>query len=179
MRQGAMAFPEGTESNQDRGSSSFYGLVFDAEQDPWSRWVLQRFTMGAGGTPPAALGDALTPLSAVCRQLYRETAVLPFSLNSWSFQDARVMERYLMRERRLTRLQRRGIAVLVVSDDLPSRAMEAFLGGLQVVIWKDGNTFRRWDMRSATELRRLLLESTAASQKGVWSSASGFWHLYE
>lgn len=149
----------------------FYGIILDVDQDPWMACRAKASRARA----PTALPDAFTPLTAVCRQLYRETASLPFALNAWSFESARIMERYLLREKRLTLLQRRAVAVLIVSDDLPSRAMERYLGGLRAVVWKDGKTFQRWELASAAELQRLV-ESTkqrASSRRGASL------HLYE
>ena len=87
------------------------------------------------------------------------------------------MERYLVRERRLTLLQRRAMAVLFVSmsDDLPSRAMEKYLGGLRAVVWQDGKTLQRWELASAAELQRLV-ENT---KQCPTSLRQGAWHLYE
>lgn len=89
------------------------------------------------------------------------------------------MERYLVREKRLTLYQRRAIAVLVVSvtDDLPSRAMEKYLGGLRAVVWRDGKTVQRWELASAAELQRLVAgtqQKTSSLQK-----SRGALRLYE
>ncbi|CAK7229101.1 hypothetical protein SCUCBS95973_007106 [Sporothrix curviconia] len=154
----------------------FYAVALDVDQDAWSKKACRSYTK-TGRKSSTPLPDALTPLAAVCRQLYRETAALPFALNAWSFESARVMERYLVREKRLTLLQRRAMAVLIVSDDLPSRAMEKYLGGLRVVVWKDGKTFQRWELASAAELQRLV-ESTK-QRAATSSSRRGAWHLYE
>lgn len=76
----------------------------------------------------------MTLLSPVCRQLYRETSLLPFQLNAWFFESTCVMERYVFRERRLPLAQRRAIHTLYVNSRL-TKAMEKFFGGLKVVMW--------------------------------------------
>ncbi|CAK7268843.1 hypothetical protein SEPCBS119000_003266 [Sporothrix epigloea] len=155
----------------------FYAVALDADKDAWSKKTCRSFSKQSSKTP-VPLPDALTPLGAVCRQLYAETAALPFSLNAWSFENSGIMERYLLREKRLTLFQRRAMAVLIVSvfDDLPSRAMENYLGGLRAIIWKDGKTFQRWDLASAAEWQRLV-EST--KHRATASSSRGAWHMYE
>ncbi|KAL1898494.1 hypothetical protein Sste5346_003398 [Sporothrix stenoceras] len=141
----------------------FYAVALGVDQDAWKQ--PSKTTSNKTKTRAVPLPDALTPLAAVCRQLYSDTAALPFALNAWSFESARLMERYLVREKRLTLYQRRAIAVLVVSvsDDLPSRAMEKYLGGLRAVVWRDGKTVQRWELASATELQRLVATTQKAS----------------
>ncbi|CAK7222853.1 hypothetical protein SBRCBS47491_005005 [Sporothrix bragantina] len=165
-----------TSDDTSDASGEFYAVALDVDQDAWSKKACRSYKK-ASSRKSTPLPDALTPLAAVCRQLYCETAALPFALNAWSFESARVMERYLLREKRLTLLQRRAMAVLIVSDDLPSRAMEKYLGGLRAVVWKDGKTFQRWELASAAEMQRLV-EST--KQRATTSSSRrGAWHLYE
>jgi hypothetical protein len=85
---------------------------------------------GGGG------GSGVTLLAPVSRQLYRETALLPFELNAWCFESAAVLERYVLRERRLAPEQRRALRTLYVDA--------GFAGGnlahkcfreLEVLIW--------------------------------------------
>ncbi|CAK7200468.1 hypothetical protein SEUCBS139899_003163 [Sporothrix eucalyptigena] len=165
--------PTDSSTDAPETSGEFYAVALDVDQDAWSKKACKSFSKNK----VTSLPDALTPLAGVCRQLYRETAALPFALNAWSFESARVMERYLLREKRLTLLQRRAIAVLIVSDDLPSRSMEKYLGGLRAVVWKDGKTFQRWELASAAELQRLV---ECTKQRATTSSSRrGAWHLYE
>ncbi|ERT02452.1 uncharacterized protein SPSK_05566 [Sporothrix schenckii 1099-18] len=162
--------------------SGFYAVALGVDQDAWRATTTTTTTTAdtkkaTSRARVTALPDALTPLAAVCRQLYRDTASLPFALNAWSFESARLMERFLVREKRLALYQRRAIAVLVVSvsDDLPSRAMEKYLGGLRAVVWRDGKTMQRWELASAAELQRLV----AGTQRAALSRSRGQLHLYE
>lgn len=84
----------------------------------------------------------MTLLSPVCRQLYLETALLPYKLNAWSFENRSVMERYVVREKRLPLPQRRAINTLYVSGPM-SKSLEKFFGGLKVIVWKEGTKLRR------------------------------------
>lgn len=169
-----------TSGTEDTPGGEFYAVALGVDQDAWAAHKKNTKRSGSSSSCSSSstpLPDAFTPLAAVCRQLYRDTAALPFCLNAWSFENARIMERYLLREKRLTLLQRRAVSVLVVSDDLPTRAMEKYLGGLRAVVWKDGKTFQRWELTSAAELQRLV---EGAKQRASTSSRSrGAWHLYE
>ena len=77
-------------------------------------------------------------MAPVCRQLYRETALLPYSLNVWSFENYYVMKRYILKEKRLPLLQRRAIRTLLVGSELScrglSKTMVKYLGGLEVLL---------------------------------------------
>ncbi|KAH8882949.1 hypothetical protein GQ53DRAFT_883776 [Thozetella sp. PMI_491] len=97
------------------------------------------FTPKRDGQPGAGAGRirGLTLLSGVCRQLYHETVLLPYQLNAWSFENNYVMERFVLKERRLSRFQRRAIHTLYVKDGL-NPAMEKFFGGLKVLLLGDG-----------------------------------------
>lgn len=88
---------------------------------------------------------SITLLSGVCRQLYHETSLLPQQMNTWSFQNLHVMERYILRENRMPLLQRRAIHTLYCKERLP-KALEKKFGGLKAIIWKDGNKLRRQDL---------------------------------
>lgn len=76
----------------------------------------------------------MTLLAPVCRQLYQETSVLPFQLNAWCFESVKVMERYVLRERRLTREQRRAVRTLYVNAMFTKEIHKCF-GELEVLIW--------------------------------------------
>lgn len=175
-----------TDACNDTEHGGFYAVALGVDQDAWRATGASKTTTTTTTTTMTtkkksprvlALPDALTPLATVCRQLYRDTAALPFALNAWSFESARLMERYLVREKRLTLLQRRAMAVLVVSvsDDLPSRSMEKYLGGLRAVVWRDGKTVQRWELASAAELQRLV----AGTQRASLAARRGALHLYE
>ena len=139
--------------------TGFYALALPADADPWGRAFKKTMrkiptdeTSKTGASPTGNMSTASagysTALLRVCRQIHAEAALLPFSLNAWSFESTRVMERYLVRDRRLALAQRRAMRVLVVADDLPSRSMERCLGGLRVVVWRDASTktFERWEL---------------------------------
>jgi hypothetical protein len=81
----------------------------------------------------------MTLLSPVCRQLYHETALLPFRLNAWSFESAHVMDRYVMKEKKLPRPHRRAIRLLYSPVVLPA-AVENYFGGLQMIVLGSGVT---------------------------------------
>ena len=79
----------------------------------------------------------MTLLSPACRQLYHETALLPYTLNAWSFESRHVMERYVMKEKRLPLPQRRAIHTLYSQHVLPW-AVEKYFGGLEVIVLENG-----------------------------------------
>lgn len=107
----------------------FFSRVLDANENPWR-------------SPAVDFGHSprrITIISGVCRQLYAETAVLPFRLNAWSFESTRLMERYIQREKRLTAQQRCAVQTLVVRDGL-SKAMENRFAGLTTLVRRNGKT---------------------------------------
>ncbi|EPE02429.1 hypothetical protein F503_00697 [Ophiostoma piceae UAMH 11346] len=141
--------------------SGFYAIALPADADPWGRAcknMMRKIQTGMtsktaastpGKTSTASVSAGYsTALVQVCRQIHTEAALLPFSLNAWSFESTHIMERYLVRDRRLALAQRRAMRVLVVADDLPSRSIERYLGGLRVVVWRDASTktFERWEL---------------------------------
>ncbi len=103
--------------------------ILDREQNP--------FALKRGGPQGDHPRRGLTLLSGVCRQLYHDTALLPYQLNAWSFENNHVMERFVLKERRLSRFQRRAIHTLYVKEGL-NPVMEKFFGGLKVLLLGDG-----------------------------------------
>lgn len=99
----------------------FYCRRFDASQNP------------RGATDGAGRGG-MTLLAPVCRQLYRETALLPFQLNAWCFASVPVMERYVLTERRLPREQRRAVRTLYLNGGSTKDVHKCF-GELEVLVW--------------------------------------------
>jgi hypothetical protein len=79
----------------------------------------------------------MTLLSAVSRQLYNETVLLPYALNVWSFESNHVMERLLLKEKRLPRPHRRAITILYTPSVL-TVAMEKAFGNLEVLLLQGG-----------------------------------------
>ncbi|KAH7078291.1 hypothetical protein FB567DRAFT_631649 [Paraphoma chrysanthemicola] len=73
----------------------------------------------------------LTLFNGVCRQLYLETASLPFQLNTIAFDSYNVMMNFLVIDRRLSRPQREAIHTLVLPDHLPASNILEFLPNLQ------------------------------------------------
>ncbi|KUI55066.1 hypothetical protein VP1G_02402 [Cytospora mali] len=132
--------------------------VLHKKQDPWALEPKQLRKSAA--LPPASLGTRITLLSGVCRQLYHETSLLPQQMNTWSFENLHVMERYILKENRMPLMQRRAAQTLYCKEKLP-KALEKKFGGLKAIIWKDGKKLRRQDLllypeiawKDRTELR--------------------------
>jgi hypothetical protein len=74
-----------------------------------------------------------TPLNNVCRQLYNETATLPYILNTLAFATNNVMFNFLFVERRLSREQRDAIKSFIVRDALPMPNLLIFMRNLEKV----------------------------------------------
>lgn len=103
------------------------------------------FLLGSG----KSIGTGgFTLLSGVCRQLYQETATLPFQLNTLAFESPLVMERYLMKERRLSLPLRRAIKTLFVRVDRPPKTIEKYLGSLNTVRVDVGKCIIEYDLRN-------------------------------
>jgi len=66
--------------------------------------------------PPRLIARSYTTLNDVCRQLYEETAMLPYQLNPLAFSSSSVMFNFLYQEQRLTRQQRNAITQLIIPD---------------------------------------------------------------
>ncbi len=109
----------------------FWCRILDKDQNPWRE---------PKAAPPPRRGLKL--LSPVCRQLYHETALLPFRLNAWSFESLHVMDRFVMKEKRLSLPHRRAIRMLYAQTVLPT-AVEKYFGGLEVVVLETGLTMVR------------------------------------
>ncbi|KAL2258672.1 hypothetical protein VTK26DRAFT_7947 [Humicola hyalothermophila] len=125
-------------STRGRG---FYCRILPRHQNPWRpqrRGDKNNHTTAPPPSPPRGM----TLLSPVCRQLYHETVLLPYALNAWSFESRRVMERYVVKEKRLPLPQRRAIRVLY-AQGFPPRELVAYLGGLQLVVLESGRVLTR------------------------------------
>lgn len=101
----------------------WYCRLLHKEQNPWDLWPLEH------PQPPRGM----TLLSPVCRQLHHETALLPFSLNAWSFESQQVMDRFVVKEKRLPMPHRRAIRLLY-SQAVLTTAVEKYFGGLEVIL---------------------------------------------
>jgi hypothetical protein len=80
----------------------------------------------------------VTLLGGVCRQLYLETAVLPFKLNVIAFSSHNVMTNFLLFEQRLSRQQRYAITALLLCDNLPGANILTYLPNVQEVMLSTG-----------------------------------------
>ncbi|AEO67267.1 317dfd0c-4ecc-4b9c-9101-940c9446d809 [Thermothielavioides terrestris] len=120
----------------------FWCRILEKDQNPW------RQTNNKPLHPPPRHG--MTLLSPVCRQLYHETVLLPYRLNAWSFESFHVMDRYVMKEKRLPLAHRRAIRLLYTQTVLPV-AVEKYLGGLEVVVLETGLTMVKRTVEAGPE----------------------------
>lgn len=75
----------------------FSCLTFEGHVDPFFEKSYRNYTKG------------FTLLNGVCRQLYKETALLPYQLNAWASMNNYVFWRYTVKKKRLLTLQRKAI----------------------------------------------------------------------
>ncbi|KAL2129644.1 hypothetical protein VTI74DRAFT_7501 [Chaetomium olivicolor] len=118
----------------------FWCRILDRDQNPWRE--------SKASDCPSPRG--MTLLSPVCRQLYHETVLLPFRLNAWSFESLAVMDRYVIKEKRLPLPHRRAIRLLYSPTVLPA-PVEKFFGGLEVVVLETGLTMVKRAVESDSE----------------------------
>jgi hypothetical protein len=81
-----------------------------------------------------------TMLSGVCRQLYLETAVLPFELNTVTFGSYNVMMNFILMEQRLSRQQRHAITKLMLCGNVPGANILTYLPNLKEVTLAPGQS---------------------------------------
>lgn len=110
-------------------AGGFYCRRFDIGQNPW---------VDTRNSVTKVEERGMTLLAPVCRQLYRETSLLPFQLNAWCFESVPVMERYIVRERRLPREQRRALRTLYINTS-STKAIHKCFSKLEVLVW-----YNRW-----------------------------------
>jgi hypothetical protein len=84
--------------------------------------------------PYVRISTKFTLLNNVCRQLYLETAVLPYKLSKFAFDSHNIMVNFLLHEQRLSRQQRHALTKLLVRNDLPGANMLTFLPNLEKVL---------------------------------------------
>ncbi|KAH9225385.1 hypothetical protein K456DRAFT_1809545, partial [Colletotrichum gloeosporioides 23] len=105
----------------------FHCLTLRASANPWAhkrRHVLSR---------------GMTLLAGVCKQLYRETDLIPYRECVWSWGSVAVMERFLVAERRLGWVQRRVLREVCVKGRGGAwKRCRGVLGGLEVVWFWEG-----------------------------------------
>lgn len=78
-----------------------------------------------------------TPLNNVCRQLYNETATLPYTLNTLAFSTHNTLFNFLFLEQRLSREQRNAITSITLQDALPMSNLLTYMRNLQKVVLVD------------------------------------------
>jgi hypothetical protein len=91
--------------------------------------------------------SSFTPLNNICRQLYQETAVLPYKLNLICFGSHNIMFNFLFMEKRLARQHLNALTQMVLPDTLPGSNMLGSLPNLEKVFFaneQDGSTPRDW-----------------------------------
>lgn len=125
----------------DTVKGRFHHEILDQRQDPWAIEAerLPRATL------PCQEDNSLTLLSGVCRQLYHETALLPYRLNTWSFENMHVMGKYIIKENKMPLQQRRAIHTIWCKERIP-KALQQKLAGLEVIIWRVGGKPRWQDL---------------------------------
>ncbi|KAK4142559.1 uncharacterized protein C8A04DRAFT_29836 [Dichotomopilus funicola] len=129
-------------------NGGFYCRILDKHQNPWRhprdgvRPSPSSIPTTASSLPSPRPRRGMTLLSPVCRQLYHETALLPFRLNAWSFDSSHTMDRYILKEKRLPLAQRRAIRLLYAQTVLTS-PVEKYFGGLEVIVLGTGLTMIR------------------------------------
>ncbi|KAK4205108.1 hypothetical protein QBC40DRAFT_271719 [Triangularia verruculosa] len=138
------AISNGTNNNTHRPQyetlpGGFSCLILDREEHPWPNTLPHRITpvLEQGTSARNNRRKGMTLLSPVCRQLYHETVLLPYRLNAWSFKSISVMDRFLIKERRLPKSHRGAIRVLY-NQYVLTGALEKLFGGLEVMLLPNG-----------------------------------------
>jgi hypothetical protein len=83
------------------------------------------------------VSKGFTLLNNICRQLYLETAVLPYKLSIIAFDSNNIMVNFLLHEQRLSRSQRHGLKQIIVRNYLPGANMLTYLPNLEKVYLGD------------------------------------------
>ncbi|XPS94165.1 hypothetical protein M3J09_003490 [Ascochyta lentis] len=87
--------------------------------------------------PYVNISHCYTPLNNICRQLYNETATLPYTLNTLAFSTHNTMFNFLFLEQRLSREQCDAITSITLQDALPMSNLLTFMRNLQNVVLTD------------------------------------------
>ncbi|EOA81575.1 uncharacterized protein SETTUDRAFT_165993 [Exserohilum turcica Et28A] len=100
----------------------------------------------AAAKPYIKTQNSFTLLNSTCRQLYVETASLPYKLNVICFGSHNIMVNFLLMEKRLSRQQLDAFTQLLLPDNLPGPAMLASLRNLEKVylIYQQTETAQGW-----------------------------------
>lgn len=116
----------------------YYSFIFNKPLNPFSEQC-QR---------PKFCTRGMTLLNGVCRQLYHETAVLPYLLNRWAF-DCNDTLFTLIRSNRVPKLQWKGIKYLILPDEQPGLNLIKFMDGVETVVVVGDGT---WGSRTQYEV---------------------------
>jgi hypothetical protein len=82
---------------------------------------------------PMSKSASLTFLNNISRQLYLETAILPYKLNLIGFNSHLIFANFILMENRLSRDQRYAIKRIIIRDDIPGANMLSYLPNLEIV----------------------------------------------
>ncbi|OAL56756.1 hypothetical protein IQ07DRAFT_17259 [Pyrenochaeta sp. DS3sAY3a] len=102
----------------------YHSVVYDDTINPYMKKFKRANVKATKG---------LTLLNNVCRQMYVETATLPYKLNLLSFGSYNTMFNFLAMERRLNRKQLDAITKIVLPDGLPATNILKHLRNLERV----------------------------------------------
>ena len=97
----------------------YYCRVYEGRVNPFSE-----------RQPPTPVSTSFTLFSGVCRQLYLETATLPWELNFIAFDSHSICVNFILLEKRMTWDQRETLLMLFLPDDLPGANMLEYLPSL-------------------------------------------------
>lgn len=89
------------------------------------------------------VSHGFTLLNHVCRQLYMETATLPYELNTMSFDSHNIFFNMLAMERRLPQKHLDTIETVVLPETLPQPNMLSYLRNLKIAYLGVGNAQSR------------------------------------
>ena len=121
----------------------FHCTTYDEQVNP--------FTVAAFPSNAPAERRGFRLLSPVCRQLYQETATLPFELNVLAFENSYVLNRYIVKERRLSLPLRRAIRTLFVQRMMISKSVEKYIGGIHKLYVNSNHCVLEYDLRTGEE----------------------------
>jgi hypothetical protein len=83
--------------------------------------------------PYVKVSTSFTLLNNICRQLYLETAVLPYKLSMIAFESHNIMVNFLLHEQRLSHSQRHALTQLLVRNALPGANLLTYLPNVEKV----------------------------------------------
>ena len=101
--------------------------------------------------PPFEKG--ITLLNTVCRQLYKETALLPYKRNTWAFQSNRVFKKFATRQDYLPPPHRRSFKSLFLLR-LPDKLVLKKLRCLKTIWLDDGHWVEKYDVETGQSTQR-------------------------